>query len=162
LKRVSPNGPENPNTAKGIKARAAYASWIAAQSAFLLAYFTVLPMLAVMILHWGFHTIASASFYASPWTAPALLMLGTFLGGAMIRWRMEREASGLRLFVLAVLALILFAGLTLRDIRHGGEISARLLPMAHNPALHPYALMLPAVGILGMLAYRHFIIGAER
>jgi hypothetical protein len=162
LKRVSPNGPENLNAAKGIKARVAYASWLAAQSAFLLAYFILLPVLVVMSLHWGFHTIASASFYASPWTAPTLLMLGAFLGGALIRRRMEREAGGLRLFVVGVLALILFAGLALQDIRHGGEISARLLPMAHNPALHPYALMLPAVGILGMLAYRHFIIGADR
>lgn len=156
MKRVAPNGPENANAPKSLTAIVVSAIRLGAQSVFLLAYFTILPVLMVMILHWGFHAVADASFYTASWMAPTLLISGTFLGGALIGRRVERETGGLRMFVLGVLALLLFAGLTQQDIRRGGEISSRLLPMAHDPSLHAYAFLLPAVGILGILAYRHF------
>lgn len=73
-----------------------------------------------------------------------------------MRQKIEDETGGMRLFVVGIIALILFALLTYQDIHAIGGVYSRFMPKFLSVTIGPYIYMLPAVGILGMLAYKHF------
>jgi hypothetical protein len=124
---------------------------------FLMGYFTVLPAVMVVLLNWVAYWIAGNTFYQDFWMPPALLMLGTFLGGALMRQRMEDEpGGGMSLYLVGMAALCLFSWLTLHDIDSFGALYGQFMPKLLKPGLALYAYLLPAVGMTGMLFYKQF------
>lgn len=87
---------------------------------------------------------------------PFLIILSTFLAGAFMRQKMEDETGGLGVFVLGILALLVFAFLTFQDIKTTGGVYSRFMPKLLRYSLLDYIYLLPAVGVLGMLFYKYF------
>lgn len=129
-----------------------------ARSGFLLFYFTLLPILATVIVNWAVYFFTQNNFFPEAWMAPTLIIISTFLAGALIRQKMEDEMGGMGLFTLAILSLILFAWLTYQDVHTIGGIYSRFMPRFLTEDLSDFIYALPAVGILGMLVYKHFTI----
>jgi hypothetical protein len=125
---------------------------------FLFFYFTLLPILATVVLNWIVFFLTRTTFYSEPWMMPALLLASTGAGGVLIRQKMEDEMAGMGIFTLAILALMLFGWLTYQDIETVGGIYSRFMPKVLSDALQGYAYTLPAVGIAGMLLYKHFTV----
>lgn len=89
---------------------------------------------------------------------PSLLILSTFLSGALIRQKMEDETGGMALFIIAIFALIIFSVLTFEDIHKLGGLYSQFMPKYLPQTLDAYVFMLPGVGIAGMLFYKYFTI----
>lgn len=125
---------------------------------FLLAYFTLLPVILLVILSWIAYTLTSNNFFQDPWMMPGLLLFSTFLAGALMRQKMEDEDGGMVLFFLGIVGLLAFAWMTQHDIDTLGGMYSRFLPKLLRPGLEQYVYMLPGVGIVGMLFYKYFTI----
>lgn len=123
---------------------------------FLAGYFTFLPLMLLCLLHWAVYSFAMNNLYQESWTMPALLLLATFLAGAFMRQKMEDENGGMGLFVIGILALIVFSLITYQDIATTGGIYSRFLPKILRRSLLDYLYFLPGVGMLGMLFYKYF------
>lgn len=123
---------------------------------FHLAYFTLLPIILTVAINWMAYSFTAHNFYRALWMSPALLILSTFLAGALIRQRIEDAMGGMGLFVLGILALCLFAGLTFHDIQKVGGVYSQLMPSFLLPSVESYVYMLPGVGVMGMLFYKYF------
>lgn len=123
---------------------------------FLLGYFTLLPIVLMVLLNWAAYGIAATTFYQEFWMMPALLVLATFLGGALMRQRMEEEQGGMGLFFVGLIALALFAWLTLQDINDPGLMYSRFMPKMLRPSMADYVYAIPAIGMFGMLFYKYF------
>lgn len=126
--------------------------------AFLFFYFTLLPILVTVIINWVVFFLTRTTFYYEAWMMPALLLVGTAAGGVLIRQKMEDEMAGMGIFTLAILSLMLFGWLTYQDIDLVGGVYSRFMPKVLSEALLGYAYTLPAVGIAGMLLYKHFTV----
>jgi uncharacterized membrane protein (DUF485 family) len=125
-------------------------------SCFLLLYFTLLPVLLHWGINWLVYFLTVNNFYQEPWMMPTLMLLSTFLAGALMRQKMEDESGGMGLFFLGVLALAIFAWMTHQDIATTGGVYSRLLPKLLRASIDDYVYMLPAVGMIGMLCYKQF------
>lgn len=125
-------------------------------SMFLLGYFSLLPVVLVILLNWAAYAIAATTFYQDFWMMPSLLVLGTFLGGALIRQKMEDEEGGMGLFFLGMMGLMVFAWLTWLDINDPGAMYSRFMPKLLKPSLSDYVYGIPAIGMVGMLFYKYF------
>lgn len=125
-------------------------------STFLLAYFSFLPLFLMVVVHWAVYSFTYNNFYRDSWMMPALLLLSTFLAGALMRQKMEDESGGMGLFFLGIVALCLFAWLTKYDILSTGGVYSRYMPKLLSYSLLDFIYMLPAVGVGGMLCYKHF------
>jgi hypothetical protein len=123
---------------------------------FLLAYFTFLPVIMTILLNWAAYSITAHNFYQEIWMMPLLLLLATFLAGALIRQKIEDEMGGLGLFSLGILALAVFSFLTYCDIHTFGGVYSSFMPKFLLHSVTDYVFMLPGVGIIGMLAYKAF------
>ncbi|MCE3235766.1 MAG: hypothetical protein K0Q50_1946 [Vampirovibrio sp.] len=123
---------------------------------FLLAYFTFLPILITILLNWAVYSFAVNNLYQESWMMPSLLLFSTFLAGALMRQKMEDETGGLSLFVIGILALMVFSVLTYEDIHRLGGIYSQFMPRFLVPTMEDYVYMLPGVGIAGMLFYKYF------
>lgn len=122
---------------------------------FLLFYFSLVPILSIIIVNWLVFFFTQNNFYMEPWMSPGLAILSTLVAGALIRQRMEDELGGLGLFTLAIIALMLFSWLTWQDINTIGGVYSRFMPKFLPFELLDYIMALPAVGIVGMLAYKY-------
>ena len=87
---------------------------------------------------------------------PVLLLMSTFLAGALMRQKMEDTAGGMGLFVLGVMALIAYSILTYQDIVSFGGIYSCYMPKLLRFNLLDYLWFLPGVGLLGMMCYKQF------
>jgi hypothetical protein len=126
-------------------------------SGFLLVTAIFLPIITLIVVNWAVYMFTYNNFYLDAWMMPTLLILSTFLAGAFIRQRIEDEArGGMGLFFLGVVGLAVFAGLTALDIHTSGGVYSRLMPKLLRFDMHRYVMMLPAVGMAGMLCYKHF------
>ncbi|WP_373533148.1 hypothetical protein [Vampirovibrio sp.] len=131
--------------------------WVSlSRHAFLLFYFTLLPVLTSVLLSWAVYLFTRNSLFHEVWMAPALMGLSVFVAGVLIRQKMEDDLAGMGAFIVAILALILFAALTYQDIQAIGGVYSRFMPRYLNEDLASYIYALPAVGIVGMLAYKQF------
>lgn len=106
-------------------------------------------------LHWAMYALTASTLYREPWMHPVLLLLASFLSGASNRFLIEREnrANGLGWFALSLFTLIACAWLTDYDLNRGGLLYLKFLPVFPHRDLHPFVLMMPATGLIGMLAY---------
>lgn len=127
------------------------ANWV-----FLLVYFTFLPIITTVMVNWAVYAFTVNNLYHESWMMPSLLLLSTFLSGALIRQKMEDEAGGLALFVLGIVALMIFSAVTFEDIHRLGGIYSQFMPRFLVPTMEDYVFMLPGVGIAGMLFYKYF------
>ncbi len=125
-------------------------------SLFLLGYFTLLPVALVILLNWAAYALASTTFYQDFWMMPSLLVLATFLGGALIRQKMEEEEGGMGLFFLGLMGLMVFAWLTWLDINGSGDMYSRYMPKLLKPSMADYVFAIPGIGLVGMLFYKYF------
>jgi len=123
---------------------------------FLTSYFLLLPIFLSVLIQWAVYSLTMNTFYEAPWMAPALLLFATFLSGALMRQKMEDDNGGMVVFALGIMALIAFAWMTRLDILHTGTIYGGFMPKPLSYTLLDYILMLPGVGLLGMLAYKYF------
>lgn len=123
---------------------------------FLLLYFTLLPILLNVGISWAAYSFTSNNFYQEPWMMPVLLLLSTFLAGALMRQKMEDDQGGMGLFFLGMIALAAFAWMTHHDIETTGAVYSRFLPKLLRASVDDYVYLLPAVGMIGMLCYRQF------
>lgn len=126
------------------------------QGLFLLLYFSILPVLTLIVVNWAVYFFTQNNFYTDSWMAPTLLLLSTFLSGVLIRQKMEDESGGLGLFTLALFALLLFGWLFYQDIHTIGGLYSRFMPRFLTTDVDSYIYALPAVGIFGMIAYKQF------
>lgn len=126
--------------------------------AFLLGYFTLLPVLASLAVHWGAYLMTAHTFYEATWMPPILLLGGTFFGGVLIRQKIEDECGGMGLFALGIIALMLFSWMLYSDLQSLAGFYSRILPKPLEYRLLDFVFMLPGVGILGMLLYKYFAI----
>ncbi len=126
------------------------------RSVFLLFYFFLLPVLTVIIVNWAVYFFTQNTFYTESWMPPTLLLFSTFISGVLIRQKMEDESGGLGLFILALLALLLFGWLSYQDIHTIGGLYSRFMPRFLTTDVDSYIFALPAVGIFGMIAYKQF------
>jgi hypothetical protein len=120
----------------------------------LLLYFILLPILIFFAVNWCVYAFTANNFYRDAWMMPVLLLFSTFLSGAFIRQKMEDEHGRMGLFFLGILALAVFAWLTQLDIDRLGSVYSHFFPKRLPTRLEDYTLMLPAVGMLGMLCYK--------
>lgn len=127
-------------------------------ASFLLGYFTFLPILTMIVGHWAVYSFTMNNFYKALWMMPVLTVVCTFLGGTLIRQKMEDETGGMGLFLLAMVSLVIFAGLTYLDIRYTGGVYSRFMPKLLRPSVLQVVWLLPGTGLLGMLAYKYFTI----
>ncbi len=127
-----------------------------AGAVFHMVYFTLLPIIITVLVNWAVYSFTAHNFYQALWMAPTLLLLSTFLAGALIRQKIEDAMGGMGLFVLGIIALGVFAYLTSLDIQKTGGVYSQLMPRFLLPGLESYVYMLPGVGILGMLFYKYF------
>ena len=125
---------------------------------FQLGYFVLAPAFAVILVNWAMYSISASTWYQEHWMAPILLVLGTFMGGVLIRMRLEEEDGEMGMFMLAIIALIVFAWLTRMDLFSGGDVYGRFLPKLLKYSLEPYIYAIPGIGIAGMLFYKQFTI----
>lgn len=125
---------------------------------FLLGYFTFLPVLTMVVGHWAVYSFTMNNFYKAFWMMPVLTVVCTFLGGTLIRQKMEDEVGGMGLFLLAMVALTLFAGLTYWDIHCAGGIYSRFMPKLLRSSVLDVVWLLPGTGLLGMLFYKYFTV----
>jgi len=123
---------------------------------FLLFYFTLLPILATVLLNWAVYFFTQNNLFNEAWMSPSLMGISIFMAGALIRQKMEDDLGGMGAFILAILALILFSALTYYDILTIGGVYSRFMPRFLNEELTDFIYALPAVGIMGMLAYKQF------
>lgn len=125
-------------------------------SVFLLAYFVFLPIILTVIINWAAYAFTQNNFYQDAWMMPTLLLLSTFLAGALMRQKMEDETGGMGLFFLGMLALVVFAWLTQHDIRSLGGVYSRYMPKMLPHSVLDFVYLLPALGVVGMLFYKYF------
>jgi hypothetical protein len=124
---------------------------------FLLVYFTLLPIVMTIALNWVVYSVIPSYWYQESWMSPALLILASFLAGALIRQKTEDETGGMVLFVIGMIALVLYALLTYYDIQFSiGGVYSRFMPNYLPHSIKDYLPMLPAIGVMGMLAYKAF------
>lgn len=123
---------------------------------FLAGYFTFLPIFLTIVLNWVVASFTMNNFYQESWMMPLLLLLSTFLAGAFIRQKMEDEIGGMGLFVMAVLALLVFTLLSYYDMTTHGGVYSRMMPKILPYSAQNYLYFLPGVGLLGMLFYKYF------
>jgi hypothetical protein len=121
-------------------------------------YFTLLPILTTVLLNWAVYFFTQDNLFQEAWMSPTLMGISVFMAGALIRQKMEDDMGGMGAFTLAILALILFASLTYQDIQTIGDIYSRFMPQFLNENLIDFIYALPAIGIMGMLAYKYFTI----
>lgn len=122
----------------------------------LIGYFVLLPIGLTVLFTWISFWLTADTFFVEPWMMPTLILFASFLGGALIRQKIEEGSGGMGLFLLGIITLIVFAGLTWQDIMTPGSIYSQFLPkrLAHD--LLNYVFMLPCVGMFGMLFYKQF------
>jgi hypothetical protein len=125
-------------------------------SGFLMFYFTLLPILTTVLLNWAVYFFTPNHLFQEAWMAPTLMGISIFMAGAFIRQKMEDDFEGMGAFILAILALIVFSALTYYDIQTIGGVYSRFMPRFLNENLIDFIYALPAVGIMGMLAYKQF------
>lgn len=126
------------------------------QGLFLLVYFSLLPILTLLGVSWVVYLCTQGNFYTESWMAPGLLLLSTFISGVLIRQKMEDENGGLGLFTLALFALLLFGWISFQDAHTVGGLYSRFMPRFLTSDVDVYIYALPAVGVLGMIAYKQF------
>ncbi len=126
------------------------------QGLFLLIYFSILPMLTLIVVNWAVYFFTQNNLYTDSWMAPTLLLLSTFISGVLIRQKMEDESGGLGLFTLGLISLLLFGWLSYQDIHTIGGLYSRFMPRFLTTDVDSYIYALPAVGIFGMIAYKQF------
>lgn len=129
-------------------------------SMFLFLYFIFLPVMLTVLINWAVYSLTKENFYQDHWMMPTLLLLSTFLAGALMRQKMEDESGGqtggMGLFFLGIAALFAFVWLTQQDIQMTGRIYSHWLPTPLRPSVSDWLLMLPLTGIFGMLFYKFF------
>lgn len=123
---------------------------------FLMAYFTLMPIVCTWGISWVVYWLTANTFYGEPWMMPLLLISGAFFGGVFIRQKIEDEMGGMGLFFLGMLALIIFSILTHMDIEKVGGIYSQFMPKLLRPSMADYLYMLPGIGLVGMLFYKYF------
>jgi hypothetical protein len=126
----------------------------------LLAVLTASSAFWLLSLHWAMYALTASTLYREPWMAPTLLLLAGFLGGIGNRLIIERREGGLGWFAWSLFAFILCAWVTDYDLNRGGLLYLKFLPTFPHRDLHPFTLMLPAAGLIGMISYGY--IGSPR
>lgn len=125
-------------------------------SVFLLAYFIFLPLAATILVNWIVFFFTAQSFYHASWMMPLLLGFGSFVGGVLIRQKIEDGTGGLAKITLGLLGLMLFAYLTYLDIHQLGGIYSQYMPMFLRPPMVVLIYSIPGIGFGGMLFYKFF------
>lgn len=121
----------------------------------LLGYFTLLPALLCVGIHWVAYALTANSLYQEGWMMPGCLLASVFLAGALMRQVMEDAQGRMGLFVVGVLALGLFSWLTHLDIQGHGGIYSQWMPSPLRSDMQPWLMLLPGVGLLGMLMFKY-------
>lgn len=129
-----------------------------ARTAFLLFYFTVLPILVLTVVNWLVFFFTQNNFYQESWMSPVLAILSCIISGALIRQHSEDEMGGMGIFTLAIIALILFSWLTYQDIHTIGGLYSRFMPKFLPITLNDYVFAFPAIGVVGMLVYKYLTV----
>lgn len=129
-----------------------------ARGAFLLFYFTLVPILTLIVVNWLVFFFTQNNFYQESWMSPALAILSCIIAGSLIRQRIEDELGGMGLFTLGIIGLILFGWITYQDVHTMGGLYSRFMPRFLSIELTDYIFAFPAIGVMGMLAYKYFTV----
>ncbi len=123
---------------------------------FMYAYYTALPLIALVVLHWIVSSFVSF-YYDEYWMDPLLLVLATFLGGAFMRQTAEDTDNGMGQLLIAILALVTFAYITKMDLDSIGAVySAQFLPHILRSSVYNFVYAIPFIGMVGIIFFKHF------
>ncbi len=122
----------------------------------MLVWLVILPVLTLVVIDWIASRLMPPALYGATWSMPFLMGLSAFLGGAFVRQCCEDHSGGITALLMSMLALCLFGLLTYEDIIHFGVIYARILPHVLTHSELFMAPMLPALGLVGMINFKHF------
>lgn len=129
---------------------------------YLLGYSTLLPIFTTIIINWAVYYFTADNFYKESWMIPILLGFSAFIGGVLIRQKIEDGRGGLLKFSMGLFGLILYAYITYLDIHQPGGVYSQYMPMFMRPHLVALIYAMPAIGLGGMLLYQYFSLKTSR